>query len=107
MKGFTLIEILVVLVIVVLVGTLIVGGIDYAKQEAKPMTVKVLSKDIDRFYNHSSKTTDTDYQVHTDRISFDDVGRRTYNALVVGQTYDITIKYFLGSPKVVTYRIAK
>ena len=104
MKGFTLVEVMVILIIVAVVGTLVVGGIDYAKQDAQSMTVKILDKDIDHRYDPSTKTTKTYYEVDTDRVSFSDVGRSKYNQLVIGKTYEITIKYFLGDPRLVSFR---
>lgn len=105
-KGFTLVELMVVIVIVGIVGMLIYGGINYANQDAEFHTLTILNKEVEEDYNHSTEMWETSYYVYTNSFTFD-TNKRIFNSMVVGETYNIGVKYFLGEPKIDSYSIVR
>lgn len=97
-KGFTLVEVLVVVIILGVVAMLGFGVYDYTTQDPVSMEVTVHDKDARREYNHTTEMYERVYTIETDRIDID-VRKSQFNSIQQDKTYTFTIKYFMGTPK--------
>lgn len=93
-KGFTLVELMVVIVIIGIVLTLITGGISLGGRE-ETATVTVADK-----YSEYEEDWGTTYFVDTDQGRFT-AGRQVWSSMRVDYTYNIVINHSIFGGQVI------